>query len=385
MKDNDYKLRHHKVQALMQSQGVEAMLVSSNVGLIYLRGEVFAGVAYVPVEGEILYFVRRPEVTNAEGCVRRIRKIEQIAEHVDLGTLHTLALELDEATYAEVARLHRLAPQAELRNATSILRQARMTKTPAEVAAVRRTAEAHIAVYREIPALYRSGMTEVNFQIEIERLMRRHGSTGIFRTFGAAMEIYMGSLLSGANAAAPSPYDFALGGAGCQALPLGATSRVIEEGTTVMVDMAGNYGVYLSDMTRTYSVGRLPEEAYRLHRLSVELHQELVAWATPGTSCAEIYNRALQRVEAAGAAEYFMGASQKAQFVGHGLGLQINELPVLTPRSKDVLQSGMVIAYEPKFVLPEVGAVGVENTYLVTETGLECLTPLEEDIIDLLA
>ena len=105
--------------------------------------------------------------------------------------------------------------------------------------------------------------------------------------------------------------------------------------------------------------------------------------ATPGTSCADLYNESLRMVEEAGAGPYFMGTELQAQFVGHGLGLQINELPVLMGRSKDTLQLGMVIAFEPKFVLPHVGAVGIENTYLVTETGIENLTPAPEEIIDL--
>ena len=78
-----------------------------------------------------------------------------------------------------------------------------------------------------------------------------------------------------------------------------------------------------------------------------------------------------------------MGTELQAQFVGHGLGLQINELPVLTGRSKDILEEGMILAFEPKFVLPGVGAVGIENTYLVTSSGVECLTPAPEEIIDL--
>lgn len=379
----DYNLRHTKVQTLMQSQGVDAMLVSSNVGLLYLFGEIFAGVAYVPAEGSVQFFVRRPQI-SARGDVHYIRKIEQLAEYIELDTLRSLALELDELSYSEVVRQQLLAPQAELRNATSILRQARMVKTPEEIAAIRQTAQTHTAVYRELPSLYRAGMTEVQLQIEIERLMRQYGSTGIFRTFGSAMEIYMGSLLSGENAAVPSPYDFALGGAGSSALPLGATNSVIKEGTAVMIDMAGNYGMYLSDMTRTYSVGQLTQEAYRLHQLSIDMHKDLMSWVKPGVGCAEIYNRALAQVEAAEATPYFMGASQKAQFVGHGLGLQINELPVLMPRSKDLLAPAMVFAYEPKFVLPSVGAVGVENTYLVTEDGLENLTPYPEELVDLL-
>lgn len=383
MVNNDCILRHYKVQAIMRREGIDAMLVSSNVGILYLFGQIFSGVVYVPVQGEVQFFVRRPQTYEPALNLHYIRKVEQVSEIVDLGGVQSLALELDELAYSDVLRLQRLAPKALLTNATAVLREARMVKTPGEIAAVRATAEAHMEVYKEIPRLYRRGMTEQNFQIEIERVMRLRGSTGVFRTFGTAMEIYMGSLLSGVNAAEPSPYDFALGGAGSVALPLGATDNVLQEGTAVMIDMAGNYGVYLSDMSRTYSVGKLSDEAYRLHELSCRMHREVVQVAVPGVSCAELYTRSLALVDTERCTNYFMGLKQQAQFVGHGLGLQINELPVLTARSTDVLRPGMIIAYEPKFVLPDIGAVGIENTYLVTETGIENLTPLDEAIIDL--
>ena len=78
-----------------------------------------------------------------------------------------------------------------------------------------------------------------------------------------------------------------------------------------------------------------------------------------------------------------MGHTQKAGFIGHGVGIEVNELPVLAPRSRDVLEEGNVIAIEPKFVIPHVGAVGIENTYLVRKDGLECLTKSPEDISEL--
>lgn len=380
---NDCFRRHERLQGLMRASGIDAMLVASNVNLLYLFGQIYSGLAYIPAQGEVQFFVRRPQTYGAQPQIHYVRKIEQIAEHIDLSTIGTIALELDELSYAEIERQRKLLPHAKLANATQLLRTARMVKTEEEIQQIRQTAEAHMQVYRQIPQLYHSGMTDVELQIEIERVMRLSGSVGIFRTFGSAMEIYMGSLIAGDNAAAPSPYDFAMGGAGSMALPLGSSGVVIGDGSAVMVDMAGNYGVYMSDMTRTFSVGKLSEEAYRLHELSRRLHREIMQVAGPGTSCADIYTRTLELVEQEGASGYFMGLEQKAQFVGHGLGLQINEMPVLMGRSKDVLQTGMVIAYEPKFVLPHIGAVGIENTYLVTESGVENLTPLEEAIIDL--
>ena len=379
----DYRLRISKLQSLLQRQGIEALVVTSNVNLLYVCGEVLSGLAFIPQEGEAQFFLRRPQLHPESATVHYVRKIEQITEHIDTASLRSVALELDEQSYSDIQRQSKLFPKAELHNATALLREVRMVKTPLELEQIREGARRHVETYKIIPSLYRDGMTDRDLQIEIEREMRRHGSIGLFRCFGSAMEIFMGSLLTGDNAGAPSPYDFALGGAGTQALPLGANGTPLREGQAVMIDMAGNYGVYYSDMTRTYSIGQLTDEAYRLHELSCTIHREVMQRATPGTSCAALYNDSLRMVEEAGAHPYFMGTELQAQFVGHGLGLQINELPVLMGRSKDCLQPGMAIAFEPKFVLPHIGAVGIENTYLVTETGVENLTPAPEAIIDL--
>ena len=84
-----------------------------------------------------------------------------------------------------------------------------------------------------------------------------------------------------------------------------------------------------------------------------------------------------------GLAGCFMGTKQQAKFVGHGVGLEINEPPVLAPRSKEILETGMAIAVEPKFVLPGIGAVGIENSYIVRENGLEKITCCEEKMVAL--
>ena len=81
--------------------------------------------------------------------------------------------------------------------------------------------------------------------------------------------------------------------------------------------------------------------------------------------------------------DYFMGYTQKAGFIGHGVGIEINELPVIAPKSRHVLEEGMTFALEPKFVIPEVGAVGIENTFVVRKDGIELLTDFEENIIDM--
>jgi len=227
-------------------------------------------------------------------------------------------------------------------------------------------------------------MTDIQFQIELEREMRLAGSAGIFRTFGENMEIFMGSILAGENAQSASPFDFALGGEGLSPLlPIGANGTKLIPGTTLMVDMAGNYTPWMSDMTRTFAIGEVPEIAHRAHRLSIDICNAIAGTARPGTPCADLYALAEEMVKKNGLADFFMGTKQQAKFVGHGIGLEINEPPVLAPRSKELLECGMTIAVEPKFVLPAIGAVGIENSYIVQQNGLEKITRYEEELTSL--
>lgn len=365
----------------------DGCLLSVDANLYYVTGRIYNGYLYLPSEGNPWFFVRHPDGLSGEQ-VEYIRKPEQIAgifAAQGLKMPEKLLLEGDELPYNEYMRLLTIFGPRETGNATELMRSMRMIKTPWEIEQFRISALRHAQTYAGIPACYHPGMTDLEFQYEIEHLMRRNGSIGIFRTFGPHMDIFLGCLLAGDNAETPSPFDYALGGAGIGTFaPGGANGTRLEEGMAVMVDMAGNYTAYLTDMTRTFSIGRLPEEAYRAHQVSLDIQQETERIARPGTSCAELYKLTAGMAADAGLSPYFMGTRKQAKFVGHGIGIQINELPVLTPRSTERLQAGMVFALEPKFVIPGTGAVGIENSFLVTDTGLEKITCAEEDIINLL-
>ena len=194
----------------------------------------------------------------------------------------------------------------------------------------------------------------------------------------------MGSLLAGNNAGVPSPYDFALGGEGLDpSLPGGANGTLLQAGQSFMVDMGGNFYGYMCDMSRVYSVGRLPQLAYDAHQVCLNVQEAVAAAARPGVACEDLYNIALEIVQKAGFADCFMGTGQKAKFIGHGIGLEINEQPVIAPRIRQQLEPGMVFALEPKMVLQGVGPVGIENSWVVTQNGVEKLTQCPEEIVEL--
>ncbi len=383
---NELEQKWQRIQQAMQWQEADGCLLSINMNLYYLSGQVFNGYFYLPAEGNPYWFVKRLTICET-GQVHVIRKPEQMPElfqKLGLPLPRKLLLEADELPYNEYVRLQKVFQPEQTGNASALLRQIRMIKTPWEIEQMRISARQHEAVYREIPSCYRPGMTDIEFQIEIERQMRLHGSLGYFRAFGVNMDIFMGSLLAGDNAAVPSPFDFALGGAGMHASgPLGANGTILREGMAVMVDMSGNYTAYQTDMTRMFSIGKLPEKAYQVYQIALEIQTRMEQTVKPGVFCADLYHNALNIVKEKGLEDCFMGTHFQAKFVGHGVGLEINELPVLTPRSNDVMQPGMIFAFEPKFVLAGIGAVGIENTFLVTEIGVEKMTLLDERIIEL--
>ena len=383
----ELKLRRDKIRALMARQGIDAAIITCNVNLLYTCGRIVSGYLYLPLGQPAWLFVKRPNNLSGEH-VRPLRKPEQLPELLEecgIPAPARLMLEGDELPFREYTRLAACFPGAEvLPCGTELIRQARSVKTEAELEMFRRSAVAHARAYAQIPSVYREGMTDRELSVEVERLMRQEGCLGLFRVFGRSMEIFMGSLLAGDNAAVPSPYDFALGGKGLDpSLPGGASGDFLQPGQSIMVDMGGNFNGYMGDMSRVFSVGKLPEKAYVAHQVCLDIQEAIVQQAKPGAVCEDLYNMAVGMAEKAGFADYFMGVKQKAKFVGHGIGLEINEMPVLAPRMKQELEPGMVFALEPKIVLPEIGPVGIENSWVVTTEGLEKLTPAPEDIVEL--
>ncbi|MGL4993409.1 MAG: M24 family metallopeptidase [Bacteroidales bacterium] len=382
----ELNIRWDKIRQAMTQQGVDATILTTTVNLIYISGQVFNGYFFLPLHGEPIFFIKRPLGINGEN-VHYIRKPEDIPSILELKGIKSpknIAFEADAISYNEQTRLLNIFNPEHTSNASTLLRVVRSIKTPYEIQEYRKTCSRHSQAMAGVASLYKDSMNDLDFSIEIERHFRRSGSLGHFRTFGPNMEIYMGSILAGDNANAASPYDFALGGAGMNpSLPIGCSGEELTPGKAIMVDMGGLYSAYISDMTRVYSIGKLPELAYKAHTTSINIVRAIEKIAKPGTPCADLYNLALEMVKEAGLTKYFMGYDQQAAFIGHGIGIEINELPILFGRSKDILHVGNVFALEPKFVIPKVGAVGIENSYVVTENGIENLTQLQEEIIEL--
>ncbi len=362
------------------------MLFADPANLFYLTGRIFAGYMLVRPDCAPRYYIKRPLELDGENVVY-IRKPEDIARDFPSG-FDTLGLELGSMPAADVMRLQKGLDARELFNASAVIMDARSVKTPFEVSLLEEDGVKQSAVYQRIPRLFRQGMTDIELQATIEYQLRIQGCLGIFRVNGP-MELHMGSVLTGENADSPSPYDFAMGGHGISpALPVGASGEEIKPGAVVMVDMNGCFNGYMTDMTRMYCNAQSAEElnpkVIAAWQCSAEICRTLAAAGKPGVEAKALYEMALEIAREYKLEAYFMGHRQHAGFVGHGIGITVNEAPVLAPRSKAVMTEGNVIAIEPKFVIPGFGAIGIENTYVVTADGMRCLTLAPEEITPLL-
>lgn len=197
------------------------------------------------------------------------------------------------------------------------------------------------------------------------------------------MEMFFGHVYSGANGSYSTFLDSCTGGEGVTpASPQGAGLKPLAPHEPIGVDYASIYEGYILDETRVFSIGPLPSEMEKAYMVAREIQDRVVAKAAPGSRCKELYLLALEIALKKGLGDYFMGyRDEQVKFIGHGLGLDIDEYPILSRGSEHILQPGMIFALEPKFIFPGKGMVGLENVWLVTEKGLEKITLIPDEIV----
>jgi len=191
-----------------------------------------------------------------------------------------------------------------------------------------------------------------------------------------------GHILAGASGAMPSASPGPTGGLGAGPfLSHGPGRGKIKPHEPVLFDYTSSVEGYISDQSRIYSLGDLPGKLHQAHGVMIEIQQAIAQKGKPGARAGDLYELALEIAGKSGISEGFMGYPQPVPFVGHGLGLELDEWPLIGRNSEHVLGKGMVIALEPKVIFPGEGAVGIENTFFVTEQGMEKLNHFPDEII----
>ncbi|MGE5850545.1 MAG: M24 family metallopeptidase [Candidatus Methylomirabilota bacterium] len=381
---SELESRIGRLQAKLAAVGdAEAVFIFQAADMFYLAGTVQDAWLVIPRERPPLMLVRRSlERAQAESALEHIlpltnpREIPKLLAAHGLGGLKRVGLEFDVLPVQQYARVGRLFPTMQFVDASQLIREVRMTKSAYEVGCIRRAALIQDRMAAKLREALKPGMTELELAAEIEAEARRHGHQGFIRARRFNLECFYGHLLSGENGAVPSWMDSPTGGTGLSpAFSTGLGTRRIQGGEPVMLDYAGAVDGYHSDQARVFSLGPLPEDMMKGHTACLSILEEVVGSLRPGIRASEVFARAQTTADQLGYADRFMntGPAQVA-FVGHGVGVELDEIPYLAAGSDLTIEAGMVLAVEPKVVFPGRGIVGVEDTVLVTAGDPEVLT-----------
>ncbi|HQF37765.1 MAG TPA: Xaa-Pro peptidase family protein [Opitutaceae bacterium] len=347
----------------------------------YFTGTMQDAVLLVPRGGEAVLWVRRSqERARDESLFPAIRPMRSYRDALPAGATkwRTIHLETELAPLALVERFRKHFACDAITALDGVIARVRAVKSPYELAIMERCGAVHRRVQEElVPALLREGMSEAEFAGDLNSLLVQEGHQGLVRFGMFGVEMVVGQLGFGESSLYPTNFD---GPAGCRGMGpaapvLGSPEQKLRVGDLVFVDVPYGIEGYATDKTLVYQFGRaLPAEVVALHRRCIEIEHRVAAALKPGAIPSEIYRRILAEQDAA-FLEHFMGfGSRRVSFLGHGVGLQIDEWPVLAERFDEPLEEGMVLAVEPKRGVPGVGMVGSENTYRVTPAGGVSLT-----------
>jgi Xaa-Pro aminopeptidase len=356
----------------------DAILVFQNADLFYLTGTVQDGALWFPQSGEPILAVRKSEArAREESPLRNIVGFRRYSELAGLvpEARGELGLEFDVLPVALFQQVEKAFPDMRLVDQSMAIRRARAVKTPFEQRQIRKAAAMLDSAFGDIPGHLREGMEELELAVRIEQVMRQEGHQGLVRVRRFNMELYFGAVSFGDTASYPHNFDGAVGVRGLYpAVPLMGSRRRLGRGEPVMIDIVAGYGGYHADASRAYSVGSPSAEVLETHRFVLELNEWLESRLKAGAIPSEIYGEALERVEHTRYGPYFMGApGNQVRFVAHGIGLELDEIPVIAPRFDEPFEAGTVMAVEPKIFFPGIGGAGVENTYIIGESGCERL------------
>ena len=379
----EIKNRLSRFQELLTARGIDLALIRQNADLYYFTGTVQDVHLFIPAEGEPLMLVWRSyERAVKESPLRRIMPLaglSSLADEVrDAGlACSSLGLEMDVIpAFFYNYYTYNSWPGVTVHDITPLIRRVRAVKSAWEVEQIRAACSQVAEALEIVPEVLKPGIPELELAACVEAELRRRGHPGYSRMRGWNQELGYGQFLSGPDGAMAAWTNTPGGGAGVNpAFGFSAGQGRIGHDQIVSIDLGGSVNGYLSDQTRLFFTGSPPETVIRAYSAVRELQERLAEMLVPGMVAGTIYEYALDFMCRLGYQDHFMGTGRdRVPFVGHGLGIEIDEFPFLAAGNSMEIMPGMTVAVEPKLVFPDIGIVGIEDTYLVTENGAERLT-----------
>ena len=380
--------RVRTLQQTLDQSDLDGALVVHHTNLFYLSGTSQAAHLFVPRTGAPLLLVRksfeRARRESPIGEILEVRSLKMIPELLgERGfRFDALGIELDVMPYKTWQFYQKVFAASTMQDIGEPIRSQRRIKSPYEADLLQESCAVLDQVFAEVPSMLIESMTEIELASLFEAAMRRRGYGGCSKMRAFNQDFFFGNVTSGGSGAEPSYFDGPVGGSGLTPAnnPHGAGWKRIGRNEVVYIDYTCVINGYTADGARMFVIGDVSPELRAAHEASLAIQRELVGMLRPGTVCEAVYLRAEALARDLGLAEHFMGLGpDRVRFIGHGVGLELDEYPIFAKGVNTVLEQGMTFALEPKFVFPE-GAIGTENTFLLTGDGVRVLTLAPETI-----
>ncbi len=346
--------RLRKLVGTFAGHGVEGLLVSRPTDVTYLSGFTGEDASLLVLEEEAFLLVDFRYTERAERESSGVTVTEIRGKMTD--TLSGLAGDAGRVGFDSSHLTHGVfgllseklgAKLSPLKNPVSALRA---VKDDGELALIQRSVKVAEESFLQLKKTLRSGMTEKDVADEVEHLLRRNGaSRGAFPAIIGSAE----------NASLPHHT---------------VSDRVIEEGDAVLIDMGAVLSGYASDLTRMVFFGEPDEEQRKIYGAVLRAQSLGIESAAAGRTGVKVDAAARDFLKDAGYGGLF------GHGLGHGVGLDVHESPVLAPRSRDTLETGMVVTFEPGVYRRGWGGIRIEDMGVITDSGCDLLTGLPRDI-----
>lgn len=384
----DDRMDRFRARMDTRKPGWKIAAITGKVPLYYFTGTMQDGLLLIPQDGDAVFWVRqsfeRAEEESLFPDLRRMRSYRDIA--TAMGALPKEAyLETEQVPVAQLQRMQKHLPFTDIRSVDAEVSAVRAVKSPYEIALMERAGKIHRHVLEDlVPGMLTEGIDEVTFACDLYSVMVKEGHQGIIR-FGMFNEMLLGQIGFGTSSIRPICVDTPGGVSGLHpSVPqMGCREKKLAKGDLVVIDIGCGVNGYQTDKTLSYMFGKpIPEHAIREHERCVEIQDKLAAQLKPGAIPSEIYRNIMADLEPEFLKNFMGYGNHRVKFLGHGIGLWIDETPVIAEGFDEPLQEGMVFALEPKKGIPDVGLVGIENTFAVSPEGGRPLTGTSKGLIE---
>ncbi|MHA2244069.1 MAG: M24 family metallopeptidase [Candidatus Hodarchaeales archaeon] len=368
-----------KLRYQLKKDSIDGAILLSTPELYYYSGMGYDGAVYIPTEGgNPVHLVKRnlplAQSFSQIPVTQTFGRKSKIFETLNIRQSATIAIEKDVLSYSFVQFLQSKAKSIHLVNCSSVLRQLRSIKSKYEIIQIERAAKLVDQVLEHCAEIATTEMTEIELALQLESWLLENGHDGFITTYGFNTELLHYAYVISSQSSTLNIHFTPISGRGLSLkYPFGPSRQKLEK-SPFIVDTCGNSQGYISDTTRTFICGQFDlETRNQLESLRL-IKQFLQRKLKPKCNLGDLYNDVMELSKELQIHDHFMGnSSDRVAFIGHGVGLELDELPVFYPKGPNLV-TGNVLACEPKFFVQGKKVLGIEDIFAITESGNKLLS-----------